>query len=876
SNFRPGDPGERIPLDRDTTQRIAGTTIPGASSGHEYFKGVDVLGSTLFVAYNAGIQAWRINGTNAEVPLRLSIRDGWQGHFLDFPPSSEQLNFVEDIQVLDPGAGNTIVAVTGKEPVGPSIWEWNGTNFIAKYQDEGTTIRQIRLVDTGTKVYAIGVSDNTNDSVVMYDASAAAGLINPCLDDRGTTGCGAAIRLGKLPGTGLRRYIDTIVVGNKIYAAVSSGLSFLPMEIWEISIPAIPSNAQMRFQGLNGARGMQFIQKGGNTYLALVESTAGNANDRIKIFDVDDCLDLNGCTTLGSPLVNRPIRPFPNTSEQFLTYSESGNTPFLYYGAASLLADGSQVEQLLDITNLGTTNVITEVTDGGGTYVDGCNGTTVDYWGDYYQRNDFGLRDFYPRTGKFSGNYFYRAAQTVLDVHVRGAGGGGADPVVTTEAGGTPPYYFGDAINFTATSQNCTGAENWEWFADDTNATGLGIGGASRAITWNLCAGSDCPDKQVEVWALKDACRSDPDLVENRETVNIQDPRPRIRSIDNSPSGTTHPVCTVLNFNADIDGRPGFNYAWEARDQGGVLLASGNTASFVWDTSGISVNPPDEIFADDFESGLLTGWSSTFPPLALNRGLPEPLTSIRDLVEARGAGIPVDISLQASNADGTDTDTIQLTIEPLGTLDFSTPAFTVVDLGDANYRITANTESATEWRWTIEDPENGSTTSCGSTGYTRCSVVDFGEDDNEIEYQWTSPNVSGTYRVTVEAQNCNVTAISREESINVTGVTSPEPPEMVSFTIDIGASPDCTQGALGGFTCEVDRPIRFVVTATGNPTSFEFDWDNTGDFSSTFPAGSQINHTFTVLGFKLPKVRAKKGDQISAPLTFSGLNIVPL
>ncbi|MEM9597848.1 MAG: hypothetical protein AAGD06_26510, partial [Acidobacteriota bacterium] len=405
----------------DSTDRIAGTTLPGAATGHELFKAVDIVGDRLFVAYNAGLQSWAIEGVFSERPRLLSFRDGWRGHFLAFPsPPLENPSLVEDVDALASG-GATLLGLSGKVEVGTTLWTWTGSQFVLHYQDVGTPSRQVRLVEADGRVYAVVASDDINVGLAVYDVTAASSLVTPCLDERGTSACGSDIFLGRIPTSTFRRYLDVFSFAGKIYVAASAN-ELLPMEIWELGDPARPETAVLRFVGPPTAAGVEMFTRGGTPYLAAVAATSPTqGGDEIHIYAVDHCLDGDGCTTLGTPRVRREARFWPNTSEQFVTYSESSGRPFLYYGAAIEGADGGAVEQLLDLSRLGQTDRVTEITEGGGTYLDPCNGKTVDYWGDYYETNAHGLRNFYPRSGKFAGPYFYRAGNTVLDVHVYSA-----------------------------------------------------------------------------------------------------------------------------------------------------------------------------------------------------------------------------------------------------------------------------------------------------------------------------------------------------------------------------------------------------------------------------------------------------------------------
>lgn len=416
SRLRPGAPNEGIPAIRDTTDRVGGLTVPGEARGHELFKAVAPVGDWLFVAYNAGIQAWRISGANAERPYRglhTWYRDGWQGHFLSFPQTSEKLTYIEDIAAVPGGAG-TLVAASGKYPVGPSFWEFNGSAFRPLYQDVGTATQQLRIADVGGTLYVLAADGG---GIVVYDLSEASGFVSGCLDDRGSS-CGDVF-LGRVSTTTAARYLDAMVLGETLYVVSTLGSSD-GVQLWEVD-PAAHSGFRKYASGNPYpavARGPALFAVGGDHYLAFVRrAIVAPKASRLEVYDIDDCLDADGCASLGAPVIDRFLHD-RSADEEFLTFSQSADgTPFLYYGVygAGASLTGPALEQLFDLSGLPAS--IEEVTAGGGSYVDPCNGKTIDYWGRYYGGNSFGLREVQPRMGKLHGDYFYRAGQTILDVH---------------------------------------------------------------------------------------------------------------------------------------------------------------------------------------------------------------------------------------------------------------------------------------------------------------------------------------------------------------------------------------------------------------------------------------------------------------------------
>jgi hypothetical protein len=537
------------------------------------------------------------------------------------------------------------------------------------YQDNGVNSRTVRMHEytsaTGARtVYAYVGSDA---GLAIYDATQARALGFACLDNATTAGvdCSGVLR-GRLDNQQKKiDYVDVMQIGTRVYVAIADGNSSqtLRLEIWEIANPAAPQFATLKYSGaglnpnIRGIRGIEFFEQGGVNYLAFVE------NSTVKIYNVGACLDGNGCTGLGAPTWSAAVSTFPGEAHH-LTYSVSNGKPYIYFGLSADFLFGSKIESLFDLTTLGTTNLVQEITAGGGTYVEECASRTADYWGHYYSNNSCGLQNAVPARGKFRGGFFYRAARGIFDVHVREAGVV-VDPALTTTTTSAPPFWFNDPISFTATAQNCAGPEIWDWNASDTLATGLGPDDQNNSITWLLCGGSTCPAKSIQVWALKDACAIAPNLVENRVTITVADPRPQIQNINVLPAAVpnTYPVCTELSFTATVTGKPTINYNWEVRDSSDNVIAVPNATQnpFLWDTSDITLPMPDEIFSDGFESGDLTGWDVLAPQ----------------------AGTEIyTVELTATNPADPDLDSVQVTLEALEGLAFYTGSFAVTNLRD--------------------------------------------------------------------------------------------------------------------------------------------------------------------------------------------------
>ncbi len=864
NNFSPVKPSQQLPADRDSTSYTSFGTFPTFAFGHELFQSLDIVDDRLYMLYGAGLQVWDIGPGKEEMPVREDVADALAGHWHAWGHFGEVDTWTYSVDAMeDPNAvQDDMIATAGDLPAGVALWiNRPGVDSLTQaYQDDSIKTRMIRMAELNGTVWAFAASDTSDGGLAVYDLTRARTLA-PCFDNAALAGrqCSNVYRglLGDLER--VTRYVAVTEKGGKLWVAVSDGSRVssrpLKLDIFEVADPAFPQFADLRYSGgglnpdIRDIRGLEFFDWNGSTYLALVE------NYIVEIYDVDSCLDANGCTSLGAPTVSLPVSSQPGEA-QLLTFSMAGTTPYLYYSLFSDLFSGTQKEFLWDLSNLGGTNVISEVTDGGAHYTDTCNSLQVDYWGDYYQLNDFGLRNAVPNQGRFSGNYFYRAARGIFDIHQ--LAGNVSAPKYTTNVVTPSPQWFKEPITFTATATNCSTAQaGWQWSASDTVVTGgLGPGAATNAITWAECAAADCPDKTIEVWALNDdsVCTGNGALIQDRANILVQDRRPHIRSFSVSPVGSppgTYPVCTEITVDAVVDGKTPFSYSWNIEDSTKTTVASGTSFPIVWDTTGIDVDLPEQIFSDGFESGNTNAWSSGL----LTRGVP--------------ASEVFTVSLQATNPNAeSDIDTLELTLTALGALGFGVPALTFTDQGNAQYNFAANTESATEWRWEFEDPANGSTSGC--MFYTTCQIYDWGVDDADTSFTWTSPNVAGNYGVTLAIRNCvegQTTPLTAAVTVAVDNITAPDPPVITGFMVNVAASPTCSPCDQFGCFCTVGSSITFDVTFTGTPDTLEFDWEPNGNFDSTFLVTVPVTHTFTSTGVADPNVRAVDGAQMSPPFS---------
>ena len=430
---------DSLPINRDSTL-FSTQSVPGEFSGHELFMDVAAAGSRvqgapasdwLVVVYNAGVEVWNVAGNPAH-PLLVEQMDGWlppsgPGDWAVFPPGGEEDIFVLGVDVVE-DADRLVIGVASRASVGFAVWVFDKLSLTLSqvYQDplniDGEDVSLVE--DPNGKIYAFvtsrGVSGDDGGLYVYDLTTAAAGSL--CVDPEGMHTCGVFRgEMGNLPKV---QHVSALVAGGETYVAVADGVlsnNPLDFELWEVSDPENPNTSTLKFSGLGDrVSSPQLFSYNGAHYLALLEDVGGGPNpEQMRVHDVTACLDADGCLTLGPALATETIdNSFPNV--HFLDVSFSGGAPFLHYGMETTGLFGNGFERLWQLESLPTptpADSLPELTDGGGTYTDPCNGEQVGYFGDYFTGNEFGLRQFNPRHAIFNGEYLYRAGKSILDIH---------------------------------------------------------------------------------------------------------------------------------------------------------------------------------------------------------------------------------------------------------------------------------------------------------------------------------------------------------------------------------------------------------------------------------------------------------------------------
>jgi hypothetical protein len=190
-------------------------------------------------------------------------------------------------------------------------------------------------------------------------------------------------------------------------------------QIWDLgSLPgSLPATPKLEALDTETVYGVALWKQDASYYLgAAVFARAGGVNwIEGRIYDVS-CIQTS-CSGLGTPVWQEILGP-QTSGVNFVTFSRSDKTPFLYFGNENRLTGGPQREWLYDVR---VPSQPLEVTPDGVCTLFTCPGfptiTPTDYWSWYYQGNPTGFANVGPRRGKFHGQQFYRAGWSIFDVH---------------------------------------------------------------------------------------------------------------------------------------------------------------------------------------------------------------------------------------------------------------------------------------------------------------------------------------------------------------------------------------------------------------------------------------------------------------------------
>lgn len=423
NELRASDVGP-LPAERDTTDFNEFTTL---YYNRNWFMGVDVENGWVIAGLAHGIGIWDARA-DTDVPTFVTVKRYGPSQSVTFPyiPTGEASKIVFGA-VDAPSGTDTLAAIAGYNGAGILVFDLSDKSRPRPiYQNSGKTSEAVYAARLAGTNYAF-LGSQTPAGVWIYDMDRA--LANSpsgqgCRQDdtSSPTAC-PGVRIGSLPALPAAGYYlhgvgDLLAVGH----GASRGLS-----VYSVATPTAPEQRALVLNGSGGypVYGVAMWQHGGKTYVGarLGTKNLGGGQlspEQLQIYDVTAC-GAGACTPL---LVGS--RPYSTGGgSQYLTASaDASGKPFLYLGSdATCGANTSQTlsgrEFLLDVADPAvpvdvTPTATLPVT---ATYTTGPVTKNVTYWSWYDRESPSGYNLVAPRSGKFNGDRFYRAARSIFDFH---------------------------------------------------------------------------------------------------------------------------------------------------------------------------------------------------------------------------------------------------------------------------------------------------------------------------------------------------------------------------------------------------------------------------------------------------------------------------
>jgi PKD repeat protein len=546
----------RIPAERDTTNF---NELKESYGNRNWFYGIDIQNNWIIVGLSHGIGLWdaRTDPANPAFVTAQRYPSSLEGQF-PFIPSGEGAKIVmSSISAPD----DTMAAQSGYSGTGLLIYDLSDkTKPRPTYQNIDKTGESVYTAKLGGTRYAFFVS-NTPSGLFVYNMDRAVATSN-CLEDGAHTGSVCpGVYVGQIQTSSSPAYVHG--AGN--YIAVSNSSGF---QVFDVSNPA---SAQPKLSVSAGqlVQGIAMWNQGTSYYVAARVGT------QTKIWNVS-CV-ATGCTGVGGPVGT--VTTDTQSSAQYITFSRSGSTPFLYVGGDAPCpgSDGLQHEWLLDVSDPSQPKDISpQRTTSASAIYNGVNTTkTIGYWNYYYRPSPTGFNLVSPRAGKFNGDYFYRAARSLFDIHKR------TNSAPSANFDWSPAeIYPGTPVTF---SDRSTGVPtSWSWTFQDGSPAAAGTAapvvsfGTAGTKSVSLSAGNAQGTSPV-----------------TSKSVVVLNPAPQVGGVTVSPASPF--VCQPVTFTATgVTGQPTLGYAWSVKDSGNNAAPGGpasTASSLTWsNTSGAQAN----------------------------------------------------------------------------------------------------------------------------------------------------------------------------------------------------------------------------------------------------------------------------------------------
>jgi len=675
-----------------------GCTLPGDSTFFQdsvnfgpdtnFYLSLDTQNGFVFNGLGYGMQVWDAR-TNPGNPTLLGTLKHDQFPYL--PVGGELYDPIQSISV--PAGVDNMAALSARAGgIGVVIVNLNdkGRPSVA-YQGKIDGANKVYAVKIGGTNYAFAATQQPS-GVYLFNMDKAL-LGNGCLETLASPGQCPGVALGfVIQGAALH------VAGVDTFLAVTGG-SGTGFSIYDVSNPLSP---QLKLTGLSGSgtntTGVaMWKDAAGKYYLATRAENSGNASDTFYIFDVS-CISGASCTGSGTLLYSQVFQEL-DPGDFYVTASSSNGTPFIYLGSDNGCPQGQQAEYLFNVSNPSAPHDITPPPVNG-----------VGYWGWYYRSNPTGFNTVEPRVGKFSGAYFYRAANNIFDVH---QWVGVTQPIADFTWSPQPPAPIypgttGTTVNFTNTSSGGQLTCSWT-FQDGSPAMSTDC---NPSVTFSTH--TSYPFNESVTLTVKNGVGTPSTAT---HAVTLTNPAPQVSSISVSPANPLQ--CQTVTLTANATGQAPLAYSWNIVNSSGQGAMGGTSTAnpFSWNSA---MAPADTYTA----TVTVSNGASTSPPF------------------------PQSFVLAAQTLAGS------------GTFAPTAAPFTA---GTVQFNVVAS--GATEWNWNFGDNPGGGPNGDGYVGWVSDPIAGPSPSHNYMAI--------GTYTVTVEVRNCNNMgpAISKPLSVNIVQTT---------------------------------------------------------------------------------------------------------
>ncbi len=590
-----------------------------------HWQALDVENGWIFAAINYGLQVWDAR-TNPASPVRVELLG--RSAFPVWPSDPHHSDPVKSIDA--PPGNDNVVAVAVSGDAGLAIFNTaDKPNTVWRYGDRNKDAQQVYAARIGSTDYSFMATRTSG--LLAHNMTNAGNRTTACLEETpGQNVCG--VYVGRIGSRGSVSYVDGAgnSAGTSHWIATSSGGNAFGLELWNVSSPGSPSLVFSAL-GTEFVHGVALWRRGTSNYYLGTRVVSGSAT-QARIYDVS-CLSSGICSGLGAPIwsLNLPT----GGAGLFVTDSKSGSRDFLYFGNVNRCSQGLQDEWLYDVSNPTVPRDVTPVPAL-------VNGTLTGYWGWYYRRNPTGFNRVNPRMGKFYGQYFYRAAYSIFDIHrlTTAVPSAGFSYSPTT-------VYRGQPVTFTDLSSGAP--TSWSWTFQDATP------GSSTLENPTGVVFNSVGSKQVTLQASN---TSGTDTTQ--QTLSVLDPAAQVTSVSVSPNPAL--VCQPVSFMAQgVTGLGPITYSWQVQNgQSQVVANGGNVNPFTWSTTAA----PDGTYTATVTVTNASGNDSATSPVLTLDALPA----------------------LAFTSPGNAPET--LNGPPFGS-------------GLVNFRI--QSQGATEWRWSFGD-----------------------------------------------------------------------------------------------------------------------------------------------------------------------------